>query len=104
MTLEMAKRSYHRRSDEELIAELQDKIQMVERRMQAKTREDAAVLKQLPKVSRNLRKFAQLATDHGRGDLSNMTIAFLAGLQRAAEEYPEDAAPKSRSRREKSDA
>lgn len=99
-TTDMAKRTYHRRSDEELIADLQEKLKSVENRMQAKTRTDAAVLKQLPKVSRQLRNFAQIASDNRRDDLSNMTIAFLAGLQRAAEEVREDASAKSRARRE----
>lgn len=96
----MAKRSYHRRSDEELIADLQEKIKLVEQRMQSKTRADAPVLKEVTKVGRNLRKFAQLAVDHGRDDLSNMTLAFLAGLQRAAEDLPEGTEPRARRRRE----
>ena len=95
----MAKRSYNRRSDEQLITDLQDKIRKVEARMVAKQREDAPVLKEVKKLNRNLRKFAQMAVDHERGDLSNMTLAFLAGLERAAVEVPETA-PKSRSRRE----
>jgi hypothetical protein len=98
----MAKRSYRRRSDEELIAELQEKIKTVEQRLQAKTRPDAELLKQVPKVNRALRKFAQEATDHGRDDISNMTLAFMAGLQRAADELPEQPQPKKRSRRESS--
>lgn len=97
----MAKRSYRRRSDEELIAELQEKIKTVEQRLQAKTRPDAELLKQVPKVGRTLKKFAQEATDNGRDDISNMTLAFLAGLQRAAEELPEEQ-PKKRGRRESS--
>ncbi|MCB9913810.1 MAG: hypothetical protein H6828_01525 [Planctomycetes bacterium] len=100
----MAKRSYHRRSDEELIAELQDKIKMVERRMQSKTRADAPLLKELPKLGRTLRKFAQAAVDHGRDDLSNMTLAFLAGLQRAADELPDEDAARPRGRRSRANA
>lgn len=89
----MAKRTYVRRSDEELIRDLQDKIQRVEARIAAREREDAPVLKEIPKLGRHLRKFAQLATDHGREDLSNMALAFLSGLTRAGE----DGAPKSES-------
>ena len=96
----MAKRSYHRRTDEELIADLQAKIKLVEQRIQAKTRTDAPVLKEITKVGRNLRKFAQMAVDHGRDDLSNMTLAFLAGLQRAAEELPEEPEPRTKRRRD----
>jgi hypothetical protein len=100
MIIKMAKRSYNRRSDEQLIQDLQDKIHKVETRMKAKQREDAAVLKELPKVNRALRRFSQLSEDHGRSDLSNMTLAFLAGLERSAKELPESATPKPRSRRE----
>lgn len=98
----MAKRSYNRRTDEELISDLQDRIRKVEHRMKSKQRRDAAVLKELPKVNRSLRRFSQVAVDSGRGDLSNMTLAFLAGLERAAQEVPEDSTPKSRARREES--
>ena len=82
----MAKRSYNRRSDEELIQDLQDKIQRVEARIAAREREDAPVLKELTKLNRVLSRFAGMAQDHGRGDLSNMTLAFLSGLERAAHE------------------
>lgn len=70
--------------------------------MKAKQRKDAAVLKELPKVKRSLNRFSQVAVDSARGDLSNMALAFLAGLERAAQEVPEDSTPKSRGRREES--
>lgn len=85
----MAKRKYTRRTDQELIEELQDKIQKVQQRLESRQRKDSAVLKELPKVQRSLRRFAQLAVDHGREDLSNSTMAFLAGLERAAETVPD---------------
>ena len=100
----MAKRSYNRRSDEQLIADLQEKIKTVEARMQTKQRKDAVVLKDLPKVNRCLRRFAQLALNNDRADLSNMTLAFLAGLERAAQDIPQDAAAKGRARREEATA
>ncbi len=84
----MAKRSYNRRSDSELINELQEKIKRVEARISARDREDAPVLKEMAKVNRALKKFAQVATDHERRDISNMTIAFLSGLERTAMELP----------------
>ncbi|MFT7668855.1 MAG: hypothetical protein ACI8X5_001555 [Planctomycetota bacterium] len=84
----MAKRSYTRRSDEQLISDLQDKLKRVEARVEARERPDAPVLKEITKVSRTLQRFAQLATDCDRGDLSNMTLAFLSGLERAATDFP----------------
>jgi molecular chaperone GrpE (heat shock protein) len=94
----MAKRKYTRRTDEELIEELQDKIKKVQERMEAKQRKDSAVLKELPKVQRALKRFAQLAVDHGREDLSNSTLAFLAGLERAAQTPPESTGSPRRGR------
>ena len=94
----MAKRKYSRRTDEERIADLELKIRQVQKRMESKQRKDAAVLKELPKVQRSLRKFAQLASDNGRADLSNSTLAFLAGLERAAQEPPEQAGSRRRGR------
>ncbi len=96
----MAKRSYNRRSDEQLIADLQERILRVEARVSAKQRSDAPVLKELPKINRALRRFAQAAVDHDREDLSNMALAFLAGLERAAEENPGTVVRKARTRRE----
>jgi len=96
----MAKRSYTRRTDEELITELQQKLKRVEARVQAKQRPDAPVLKEVSKLSRALRKFAQFAADHDRLDLSNMTVAFQSGLDRASKEPPKKASGSRRSRKE----
>lgn len=100
----MAKRSYNRRSDEELIQDLQEKIKRVEARMQAKKRTDAPVLKEVTKITRTLKKFAQMAADHDRGDLSNMTLAFISGLARAAEEVPDRPKRRGRGQRESASA
>jgi hypothetical protein len=96
----MAKRTYNRRSDEELIQDLHQKLKRVEARMNAKHRADAPVLKEITKVSRTLKRFAQTALDYGREDLSNMTVAFISGLNRAGEELPKKAAQRPRSKRE----
>jgi hypothetical protein len=37
-------------------------------------------------VQRRLRKFVQLALDHGRQDLATSAMAFAAGLERALED------------------
>lgn len=100
--IEMAKRSYTRRSDEQLILELQEKLKRVEKRIEAKQRADAPVLKEVSKLTRALRRFAQVATDHDRIDLANMTLAFQSGLDRAANELPKKAS--SRNRRENASA
>ena len=91
------KRKYTRRTDEERIAELESRIHEIKERLEAKKRRDSPVLREVPKVQRVLRKFAQLALDHGREDLSNSTTAFDAGLERAADATVEDS-PRRRSR------
>lgn len=85
----MAKRSYNRRSDEELIDDLQKRIAEIQSRVERGERKDLAVMKEFPKVQRALRRFAQLAQDKGREDLANSTTAFLAGLERAVNTPPE---------------
>ena len=82
------KRSYRRRTDDERIAELQAKIDELRVKVDAKKRQDLPVINQIPKIRRHLLKFAQLAIDHGREDISNSTRAFLAGLERAGEQAP----------------
>ena len=80
------KRKYNRRTDEERIAELESKIAMIKNRVEAKKRRDSPVVKEVPKIQRSLRKFAQLAQEHGREDISNSATAFAAGLERLIEE------------------
>lgn len=80
------KRAYTRRSDEERIAELQSKIESLQQKMQEKERPDSAILRELPRIQRRLNQFAQRCSDFGRPDLSNSIIAFLAGLERAAQD------------------
>ena len=85
----MTKRSYHRRSDDERIADLQSKIAQLEVRIETDKRPDGEVLSQFPKVKRNLGKFAQLCVDNGRQDLSNSTLAFLNVLEKQTRDIPE---------------
>jgi hypothetical protein len=77
-----AKRSYNRRSEDQRIADLQSKIQKIKERMELKQRKDSPVLREVARVQRILRKFAQTAQDHGRSDLAMSTQAFVAGLDR----------------------
>lgn len=98
----MNKRNYRRRSDEERIAELEAKIEAVQRKMQQQKRPDEAVLRELPKVHKMLRRFAQMAVDNGRGDLASSTMAFMAGLDRMS--HAVDAEPARRRARESDEA
>lgn len=77
------KRKYNRRSPEQRIAELEAKIQEIKQRAAAKKKKQTdPVVKDIPRVQNRLRKFAQLAVDHDRMDLSNSTMAFVAQLER----------------------
>jgi len=76
------RRKYQRRTDEERIAELQARIAELKQRAAAKNKQNDPVLREIPKVQERLRKFAELAVDHERMDLSNAALAFVAQLER----------------------
>ena len=80
------RRPYSRRSDNERIADLQKRIEQLQGRVDKKQRKDLPVLREVPKVQRRLRKFVQLALDHGRQDLATSAMAFAAGLERVLED------------------
>jgi len=77
-----SKRKYNRRSDEQRIAELESKISLIKERVEAKKRRDSAVLREVPKLQRTLKRFAELALEHGREDIANSATAFSSGLER----------------------
>ncbi len=81
-----AKRKYNRRTDDQKIAELESQIAMIKDRVEAKKRRDSPVLKEMPKIQRSLKRFAQLALDHGREDIANSATAFSTGLERYLDE------------------
>ena len=77
----MTKRNYNRRTDNEIIADLEAKISQLQKKIDAKQRPDEPVVKELPKIRRKLAQFSQLCMDHGRGDVSNSVMAFLSMLE-----------------------
>lgn len=98
----MTKRSYTRRSDEQRLAMLQAKLEKLKNRVAGKKQRESPIHREVKKVQRVLRKFAQTALDHDREDLANSTTAFLAGLERIARDAPGDA-PRSRTMRGEGD-
>jgi hypothetical protein len=94
----MTRRSYNRRSDDQIINELQDRIKLIERRIEAKVRTDSPVLKEIPKMKRALARFAQLCMDHRRNDLSNTVLAFMTTLELQARQAPSEGNSTPRSR------
>ncbi|MAE27986.1 MAG: hypothetical protein QF724_06335 [Planctomycetota bacterium] len=84
----MAKRAYNRRTEEQRIAELEAKIEEIKQRKISRERKDSPVIKELPKIRRQLKKFSTIAMEHGRKDLANSAQLFLESLQRQAMEEP----------------
>ena len=95
----MSKRQYTRRTDEEMIADLESKISSIKGRIEAKQRQDSPVVKKWKRVQKTLSTFAQLAMDHDRADVANSVTAFVAGTNRLVDELPKEA-PKRRAREE----
>lgn len=95
----MAKRQYTRRTDEQMIAELEEKISSIKGRIEIKQRKDSPVVKKWNRVQKTLQAFAQLAMDHDRADVANSVTAFAAGTNRLVEEPPK--APKKKRVQEK---
>lgn len=76
------RRRYNRRSDDERIAELEERIRNLQAKAVMREKKADPVIKEIPKVQRRLTKFAQLALDNGRQDIANSITAFNAGLER----------------------
>ena len=80
--MQTTKRKYHRRSDEERIADLEKRIAELKAKQALRDKKEDPVLREIPKLQRQLRKFAQLAMDHQRPDISNSIWAFSTALDR----------------------
>ncbi len=77
-----ARRQYKRRTDDERIADLERRIVEIKQKQAAKERKQDPVVREIPKIQKRLRKFAQMAMDHNRPDIANSITAFTAGLDR----------------------
>lgn len=88
------KRTYRRRSDEQMIEDLEAKVREVQQRVESRQRKDSPVLKEIPKLKRKLAGFAQLCMDHNRKDLSNTVLAFLTTIEVQAKQVPEEERPR----------
>lgn len=78
----MTKRTYNRRTPEQQIADLEAEIAKQKAKLEAATKAEDPVLKEIPKLVKRLRKFAQEAHDGKRADIGNSTSAFAASLER----------------------
>jgi hypothetical protein len=87
----MAKRNYQRRSEDERIKDLEQKVAQLRLRLENKQRKDQPIMKEFKKVQKVLQRFAGVAHEHARADLGNMIDAFSAGLARQVELVPNEA-------------
>lgn len=79
----VTKRSYNRRSEEDQIRELQEKLAELKAQAEAKARKDLPVVREWPKTQRALRAFVQVALENKREDLAISAQAFMAGIERS---------------------
>lgn len=79
----MTKRTYTRRSEEEQMRELQEKLAELKAQAEAKSRKDLPVVREWPKTQRALRAFVQIAMENKREDLAISAQAFMAGIERS---------------------
>lgn len=90
----MTKREYSRRSDEDLLGDLENKLSALKKKVQEKNRPDAPALKEMKKVKKALTKFSQICVDNGRTDLANSVLAFLHTLEHQSKTLPHSLQPK----------
>jgi len=88
-------RQYRRRSEEERIADLEQRIEELKAKQKAQEKKQDPVLKEIPKIQKRLRKFAQFAMDNNRPDIANSATAFNSSLERIlrSEMAPKPAPP-----------
>jgi hypothetical protein len=90
----MTKREYSRRSDEDLLGDLENKLSALKKKFREKNRPDAPALKEMKKVKKALTKFSQICVDNGRTDLANSVLAFLHTLEHQSKTLPHSLQPK----------
>jgi molecular chaperone GrpE (heat shock protein) len=91
------RRSYHRRSPEQRVADLEKKIADLKSKQAAREKKDDPVLHEIQKLLKRLKRFVQHAHDHKRPDVANSVMGFKSMLERilatelgaSAQELPE---------------
>lgn len=77
-----SKRGYRRRSEEERIRDLEQRIADLKAKQAKRERKDDPLVREIPKMQKRLRSFAQLAMDSRRPDIANSATAFASSLER----------------------
>lgn len=76
------RRSYHRRSADQRVADLEKKIAELKAKQAAREKKDDPVLRELQKLLKRLKRFVQHAHDHKRPDVANSVMGFKSMLER----------------------
>lgn len=76
------RRSYHRRSAAERVADLDKKIADLRAKQAAREKKDDPVLREIQKLLKRLKRFVQHAHDHKRPDVANSVMGFKSMLER----------------------
>jgi hypothetical protein len=76
------RRSYHRRSADERVADLDKRISELKAKQSARERKDDPVLREMQKLLKRLKRFIQHAHDHKRPDVANSVMGFKSMLER----------------------
>ncbi len=71
-----------RRTEDQRIADLERRIADLKARKTQRDRRDDPLLREIPKIQKRLRSFAQMAMDARRPDIANSSTAFSASLER----------------------
>lgn len=76
------RRSYHRRSAQERVADLEKRITDLKAKQVARDKKDDPVLREIQKLLKRLKRFVQHAHDHKRPDVANSVMGFKSMLER----------------------
>ena|SRR5688572_5226921 len=76
------RRSYHRRSAQERVADLDKRIQDLKAKQAAREKKDDPVLREIQKLLKRLKAFVQYAHDNKRPDVANSVMGFKSMLER----------------------
>ena len=76
------RRSYNRRSPDQRVADIQNRIAELKAKQAAREKKDDPVLREIQKLLKRLKRFTQFALDKNRPDVANSTLGFKASLER----------------------
>ena len=76
------RRSYHRRSPEERLSDIELRIAELKAKKAARTRKDDPLVREIRKTQKRLKSFIQHALDNKRPDLANSAKGFNSILDR----------------------